>query len=256
MDIKEYISHGVPVTWSRIQTEQVSEALGRPCGQYITLKTGPLDKLIFFENVCSCLVEQLQPLLAPYFGKTLCVCGLGNQDLAPDALGPEVARRFRPKMFESFVKKSRFGKIAMICPGTNGCTNLSTAEIIASIVNTIHAACVLVVDASRCRDVEDLCSMICLTDNGMRTYSNAVDLRQSSVGVPVITIGVPTATRAPVEPGAESGDPELLLTPINVSDIIQTTSSIIACAIAQVAFPELDYEGCKQYIGLFLNGII
>ena len=51
-----------------------------------------------FEGACTCLVEQLQPLLAPFFGKSLCICGVGNRDLEFDSLGPETAKRIRPHM--------------------------------------------------------------------------------------------------------------------------------------------------------------
>lgn len=256
MDIKKYISHGVPVSWVHVQTEQDSAKLGRPCGQYITLDTGPMEKLPSYDNVCACLAEHLRPLLTPHFGKTLCVCGLGNRDMPPDALGPEVARRFQPKMFEAFVSRPSFEKVAMICPGVSGQTNLSSEEMITSIASAIDAACVLVVDASSCRDIERLCSSISLTNNGMCTYWSMADIRQSTIGVPVITIGVPTTIRASALSGAESTDQEPLLTTLHISDVIQAASFIVACAITQVAFPELDYESCKQYIGFFLNNII
>ena len=66
MDMEEYISHGVPVTWAHVQTEADSKLLDRPCGQYITLETGALDKLNSFEAVCACLADQLRPLLEPW----------------------------------------------------------------------------------------------------------------------------------------------------------------------------------------------
>lgn len=256
MDMEEYISHGVPVTWAHVQTEADSKLLDRPCGQYITLETGPLDKLNSFEAVCACLADQLRPLLEPCLGKTLCVCGLGNQDMVSDSLGPEVARRFRPKLFESFVAKSNFEKVVMICPGVNGYTNLSSEKIIASVVSAIDAACILAVDCTSCTDLERLCSSISLTDNGMHAYWGTADLRESTVGIPVVTIGVPTMIGVPALFNTENTAQELYLTTLHISNVIQSASFIIACAITQVAFPELDYESCKQYIGLFLNNII
>lgn len=256
MDTKNFVSHDVPVTWAHIQNEQDSKALGRPCGQYVTLETGPLDNLIPVEKACACLTEQLRHFLEPYFGTTLCVCGLGNQDMPPDALGPEVARRFRPKMFEAFDTKPSFEKVALLCPGVNGHTNLSTDVIIANISSAIHAACVLIVDSSSCSDIERLCSSICLTDNGMRTYYDTADLRQSTIGVPVITIGVPTTIRASALSVSKNVPQDLLLTTFHISDVIKVASFVVACAIAQVAFPELDYESCKQCIGFALHNII
>lgn len=93
MDVQEFISHEIPVTQVCVQTEQDAEMLGKRCGLYVTLETGPLHQLISFENVCACLAGQLRPLLEPYFGKPLCVCGLGNQNIPHDALGLETASR-------------------------------------------------------------------------------------------------------------------------------------------------------------------
>ena len=104
MEHLEYTLNGVPVTWVHVQTEEDSIALGRSCGQYISLETGALDKIGSFEGVCDCLARQLRLLLEPFFGKTLCVCGVGNPNSPADSLGPEVAKRFMPKQFELLLK--------------------------------------------------------------------------------------------------------------------------------------------------------
>ena len=114
METKEFVLYEIPVTQVCIQSEQVAELLGKRCGLYVTLETGPLHQLVFFEKVCACLSEQLRPLLEPHFGKPLCVCGVGNQSVPHDALGPEVARRFQPKAYETFSKQSNFDRISVI----------------------------------------------------------------------------------------------------------------------------------------------
>lgn len=256
MELYEFKSHGVPVTWVHIQTEEDSKEMGKPRGKYITLETGPLDRLDIYDGVCACLAEQLQPLLEPYFGKTLCVCGLGNQDLTADSLGPEVARRFRPKVFETVNSRSSFKKIAMICPGVNGRTNLASEKIISGVASAINADCILAVDCTSCSEIERLCSSICLTDSGMHTYWGATVLHEATVGIPVITIGVPTIIGASSLFNADDMVQELHLTTLHISTVIQAASFVVACAIAQVAFPQMGFERCKQCIGLFLNNFI
>lgn len=49
---------------------------------------------------------------------------------------------------------------------------------------------------------------------------------------------------------------ELHLTTLHISNVIQAASFVVACAIAQVAFPQMDFERCKQYIGFFLSNVI
>ena len=126
---KEFVSHGIPVTQVQVETEQDRRDRTRARGRYITLETGPLTHLVDFEGVCACLVEQLRPLLEPYFGTPLCVCGMGNPDMPSDSLGPETGKRFQPHMYDIFAERSNFEKIAVVCPGTSALTNLATETI-------------------------------------------------------------------------------------------------------------------------------
>ena len=255
METKEFVSYEIPVTQVHVQSELDAQILGKRCGLYVTMETGPLHQLVFFENACACLTEQLRPLLEPYFGKPLCVCGLGNLDVPHDALGPEAARRFQPGAYESFSLRSNFERVTVICPGVKALTNMSSETIISSVASGMGAACVLAIDASACTDIERLCSTVQLTNSGMQTYWGTTDLSLSTLGVPVISICVPTAIRMADLGGERPVDRELFLTPTHISSVINVASFILACAITQVVYPELDYESCKQYIELFLHDI-
>lgn len=255
MEAKEFVSHEIPVTQVCVQSEQDAAALGKRRGLYVTLETGSLNQLVFFENVCACLADQLHPLLEPYFGKSLCVCGVGNQATPHDALGPETTRRFQPKAYESFAERSNFERVSVICPGVSALTNLSTETIISSVAAGMGAACVLTIDSSTCKDVARLCSTIQLSSSGMQTYRRTVDLSQATLGIPVVSITVPTVIQAADLSEKGNIDPELFFTPLHIQNSINAASFIIACAVAQVAYPDLDYESCKMYINLFLHGV-
>lgn len=256
MRADEFVSHGIPVTQVQVETEQDMKELNRARGRYITLEPGPLTQLLDFEGACACLVEQLKPLMEPYFGKALCVCGMGSQAVASDCLGPETARRFQPHMYDIFTERSNFEKIAVVCPGTGALTNLTTETIISGVVSAMGAACVVAVDSCVTKDAKRLCAPIHLTDSGIKNQGRTAHLCQTTVGVPVIAVAVPTAISAAVLSDDEVGEKGLLLAPVHVAEAISIASFIIACAIAQIAYPELDYESCKQYIGLALHGVI
>lgn len=256
MEIKEFLSHEIPVTQVYAQTEQDSKALGRPLGLYSTIKTGPLDRLVDYEKVCACLVDQLRQLLAPYFGKTLLVCGIGNQAVPHDALGPEAARRIRPEAYKAFSARSDFEQIAVICPGVKALTNLSSETTVASIAAAIDAACILTIDACACKEVERLCSTIQLSSSGMQTYWGTANLSESTLGIPVVSIAVPTAIRMADLSTKKNVDPEQFLTPVNIVNAINAAAFVIACAITQMVYPELDFESCKQYISFFLYDVV
>lgn len=255
IEVEELISHEFSVSRVWIKSKQAAEKLDKPCGLYITINTGPLDETVDFENACACFVEQLQPILAPFYGKPLCICGIGSKEFEFDALGPETVDRVRPKMYEVFTRRSNFEKIATICPGVNGKTNLLSESIIYSVAATMNAACILTIDSCHCDDLERLCSVIQLTNTGMKGYLGTVNLCRSTLGVPVISIAVPTAIRANSISRTNDCSTNLFLTPTYVSEAINTAAFIISCAIAQIAYPDLNYESCKQCIGLFLTGI-
>ena len=252
----EFMSHGFSVSRSRVRTEQAAKELNRPCGVYTSISTGLLNHLVDYENACACLIEQLQPMLSPYFGKPLCICGIGNRNLVCDSLGLEVAQRIQPEMFELSTKKLNFKKIAVICPGIEGYTNLSSASIISSIASVMDAACVLTIDSCRCGDLERLCSTIQLSNAGMQTFAEKIPFNRASLGVPVVSIVVPTTIRTEDLSASENPGSGFFLTHAHVSEAISMAAFIIACAVIQIAYPELDYENCKQYIGFFLNGIV
>ena len=256
MQAKEFVSHGIPITQVQVETEQDVKDLNRARGCYITMETGRLTHLVDFEGACACLADQLRPLLEPYLGKPLCVCGMGNPAVPCDGLGPETAKRFQPHMYDIFTKRSNFEKIAVVCPGTNALTNLATETIVSGVVSAMGAACVVAVDSCATKDAKRLCATIQLTDSGIENQGKTVRLCQATVGVPVIAVVVPTAISAVAPSDDGTGEEELLLAPVHVSDAISIASFIIACAIAQAAYPELDYMNCKQCIELCLHGII
>lgn len=256
MRADEFVSHGIPVTQVQVETEQDMKGLNRARGQYITLETGPLTHLVDFEGACACLVEQLRPLLEPYFGKPICVCGMGNPDMPSDRLGPETAKRFQPHMYDIFAERSNFEKIAVVCPGTSVLTNLATETIVSGVVSAMGATCVVAVDSCATKDAERLCATIQLTDSGVESQSKTAHLCQATVGVPVIAVVVPTAISVATPSDDGAGEKGLLLAPVQVAEAISIASFIIACAITQIAYPELDYGSCKQYIEFCLRGII
>lgn len=253
MERKDFVSHGIPIIQCHVQTDEDAAALDRPRGRYVTLETGPLSEPILCETVCACLTEQLRPFLEPFFGKVLCVCAMGNQETASDSLGPEVAKRFLPQMYGLFIENSNFKQIAVISPGTGGQTNLPTDTIVKGVVSAIGAGCVLVIDAGVCTEADRLCGSISITDSGMSTYHKTAFLCQSTIGVPVVTVSVPTVIRLP---GLEVEGQELLLTHFHIEDVIKTASFIIACSLTQLSYPEFDYESCKQGVELCLNNIM
>lgn len=255
VDLEEFKLYDIPVRRVRILTDEAAEQLKKPCGTYTTLTTGPLDMPGPLENIFNCLVEQLRPHLEPFFGQPLCICGIGNQDICADSLGPEVAKRIAPNFSEILKFQSNFSKVVVICPGVFGKTNFPTETAISSVVTAMDAACVLTIDSCVTQDANRLCSTIQLSDTGMVNQWQTIYLRQSNLGVPVISIVVPTAIPTSVlmlenkVPGISS------FTSAHIGDVVDVAAFVIACAITKIIYPELDYEDCRKCIELFAHNI-
>lgn len=77
---------------------------------------------------------------------------------------------------------------------------METAETIRGIVNTIHPAAVITVDALAARSLQRLGKTVQLTDTGITPGSGVGNSRarldKETLGVPVIAIGVPTVVDA------------------------------------------------------------
>lgn len=74
--------------------------------------------------------------------------------------------------------------------------------------------------------------------------------------IPVMSIVVPAAIRMADLSAGVNVDPEQFITPVNIVNVINIVAFVIACAITQVAYSELDYKSYKRYIELFSCGII
>lgn len=238
VDFNETEVHGIPILRVNIKDEDMAGLLSKPVGQYSTLQTGPLGNYDDLENVCACLTEELDRYLTPYKGKTLLICGIGNRDSPADSIGPETANR----IFTHVPMKSAFEKLTVFTPGVSGATNISGSTQIASVSSAIGAACVLLVDSTHCTDYSRLCRCIELTDAGIKIYHSGEELSSSTIGLPVISIGIPATIRVQdLAPDIEASNQDFL-TVSNIEAVVRRASLMIACAIMRVAYPELDHS--------------
>lgn len=236
------VLHGIEVSRMLIKDEAVAGLVGKSAGQYSTLQTGPLNEYGRLEDICNCLAEELRRYLAPYAGKTVLLCGIGNPDLPYDSLGPETAKRIYPKI----TMEPYFEKIAIFCPSVSSITNTSTITAVSGMASAVNAACVLAIDATDCSEPENICSCIQVTDAGLHINQNAETLDAATIGIPVISVGVPTSIRAS-QLGINLPCDDLLA-PAGIVNLIKYAASAIACAVLQVAYVGMDYETSKMFV--------
>lgn len=205
---EEREENGVHVTAMRVLPGGEEQAGGKPAGTYITVEIGDVWNLgtqtDAFVEAASVLAKELRRLLPQERGCVL-VAGLGNDRITSDSIGPRVVNgvlvtRHIRVLDKSLFESAGFGELAAVAPGVLGQTGIESAEIIRSVVERIHPSCVIAIDALASRRLSRLASTVQLSDTGICPGSGVSNTRTAlsgeTLGIPVISIGVPTVVDA------------------------------------------------------------
>lgn len=231
--------------WERINifSEEGSESIGRPMGNYDTLNTKRLDTLDFDEadDAKNEISSELCTLLEKnrIFPSRILVVGLGNEALAPDAVGPYSAALIKPTMHISAADKKMFdglecSEIAVIKPGVLTSSGMESADFVKSICQSISPDAVIAIDALASRAPERLGTTVQICDTGifpgagLGNRSKAIN--RDFLGVPVIAIGVPTVIDSRMFGGEITG---MFVAPKDINAIANSAAKIIAGGINQ-----------------------
>ncbi len=205
---KENLSDDICITRVVIETENGAKAMGKPRGTYITLEApGMIDEDEDYHSEISVqLAKLIRQLLPKEEDLAVLVVGLGNREVTPDALGPNVVdnimiTRHIIKEFGKYaLGEENTGKISGIVPGVMAQTGMESQEIIRGVIDETKPDCVIVVDALAARSTKRLNRTIQITDTGINPGSGVGNHRHAinreSMGVPVIAIGIPTVVDA------------------------------------------------------------
>lgn len=199
----------IQITTVKILTENGAKVMRKPVGTYITMEapnmTIPDEE--YQMGIAEELAYYLKELLK--IGKkdyTALVVGLGNRNVTPDALGPQVIDELR--VTRHIIKE--YGKYAManeeahmvsaIAPGVMAQTGMESSEIIKGIVEEIKPDFVVAIDALAARNTKRLNRTIQIANTGINPGSGVGNHREGiteeTLGIPVIAIGVPTVVSA------------------------------------------------------------
>ena len=194
----------------QIKTPEAAARIGKPEGQYVTVDCGALCALDEreLERVSRAVGVELRSMAERVCGKritsefSVLVVGLGNRSVTPDSVGPETVCRLSVtrhlKSMESAVLAAGgLCRISAVEPGVPAVTGLETAETVEGIVRVTAPDLVLAVDALTARSADRLGNTVQLSSGGIRPASGVerghCALDRESLGVPVLSLGVPTA---------------------------------------------------------------
>lgn len=256
----------VKISRISVTTEGAARALGKAEGEYVTIEVKPFsDDVTAAEDEINAMAKEIARLVGGGVGLAL-VVGLGNRQITPDALGPCVAegiiatRHIRGEVSRA-AGLHHLRPVAVIAPGVLGQTGMETGEIIAALVRDIKPDCVLVVDALASRSLERLGCTVQLANTGISPGSGVANARaelsQKTLGVPVVSIGVPTVVDGTtlaaellsgdedIEELRERFEPRgasMMVTPREIDLVIQRASRAVAMAINRALQPSMSIE--------------
>ena len=187
-------AQGLPVARVEILDAEGERALGKPPGVYLTLDVAALWRREegIFARVVRAMAELLGPLLPE--GPVL-AAGLGNPAMTPDALGPRTLDHLLVTRHLGEVLP-QLRPVAGLGAGVLGTTGMEVAEWVRGAAEQVKPTAVIVVDALAARDLDRLCAAVQIADTGLVPGSGVgnhrMALNRETLGVPVISMGVPT----------------------------------------------------------------
>lgn len=251
-------------TTVRIETEKGAKTMGKPVGTYITMEAPNMampDEDYHREisvDISKCLKQMIGELVKEKKEDySALIVGLGNREITPDSLGPNVADQV--VVTRHIVKE--YGKYAMdkevihmtsaLVPGVMGQTGMETVEIIRGVVKETEPDFIIAIDALAARNTKRLNRTIQFSNTGINPGSGVGNHRngitEETVGVPVIAIGVPTVVDAAT---IVNDTMEELMKAMESSEILKGVGVVLQGYNANEK-----YELVKELISPHLNGM-
>ncbi len=258
IESKNYKKGDVLVTVIKVKGKEAENSIGKPEGDYITFEVPEFtNSARVTADDIEAVKDELQRLLP---NGTILVVGLGNTDITPDALGPKtasqiLATRHIPNDIKKSVGLERVRSVAVISPGVLGKTGIETAEQVLSAVKQIKPSAVIVIDALASRSILRLGRTIQISNSGISPGSGVGNSRkeisQKTLGVPVISIGIPTVVDANTialdvfgiqDAKSKAEYEQMIVTPKEVDLLIDRASEYLSLSINCALQPALSAD--------------
>lgn len=186
----------------RIEKILFYDSVGKTQKEYVTFFAPKLWLLDDdeFNILKESIAGELRRFLNKHFdGKSIMrilAVGLGNPRLTTDSLGAQTVERLRVTPTDV---RERGGLMA-ITPDVSGNTGIETFDSVGAYVDRVRPNALIVIDSLRARGYERLASTVQLSDGGIVPGGGVGKGRgrlcEATLGIPIISIGVPTVVSA------------------------------------------------------------
>lgn len=258
IEIETFEDKGARITRIDVMNSEGEKTVGKPIGRYVTVEVAPFaNQPQFIDDSLGAVADEIRRII-PEKGSVL-VAGLGNMKITPDALGPKCAsmifatRHITGELLRS-TGLSGLRCVSAVATGVTGETGAEAGEIIKGIVCTLKPDVVITVDALAARNTERLGTTIQMCNTGIIPGSGVGNSRQEisekTIGVPVISIGVPTVVDAATlimdctgkEDSVSDKSKSMMVTPREIDLMIERASKLTSLAINCALQPDISPE--------------
>lgn len=248
------------ITTVEVENEIGERLLGKPVGKYICFALPPFMEPADMSLALKMIGARLRAMLPPKRERVL-VVGLGNMEITPDALGPKTAQKvlatehIRRELGE-VAGLEKLKSVAVFTPGVLGKTGIESVELIRGAVRSVKPDAVIAIDAFAARESERLGNTVQIASSGICPGSGVGNSRKAvneeTLGVPVISIGVPTVVDASTLVREVAGENalkkvmpfgrEMFVTPREIDALIERGSQLISRVLNSVLQPDYTLE--------------
>lgn len=194
----------IKVTSVELTKEEASKINKKP-GNYITIEFTDVTDSSNEKAVTKVFTKCLKNLLRKTKIKsndTCLIIGLGNSKSTPDSLGPLTVEDIiiTRHLFLMGEIGEGYRCVSSIVPGVTGSNGIETTDLISSVANKIKPDFLIVIDALASSSIERVNKTIQMSNTGINPGSGVGNSRKEiskdTIGVPVISIGIPTVVDA------------------------------------------------------------
>lgn len=232
------VKEGNGITYVSVLNKDGERRLGKPVGEYITVEVPSfVNDSDIFDGRLRKIAKILKNLLPPDCDNIL-VVGLGNMDITADALGPKTgsyifATRHLSQQLKTEMGLEKLKTVSCVCTGVLGETGIESAEIIKGVASVVKPSCVIAVDALAATSAKRLGTTVQLSTSGIIPGSGVgnhrFEISRKTLGIPVVSIGIPTVISASVISGRKSDS--MFVTPREIDRLTQQGAKLIGMSI-------------------------
>lgn len=196
--VKEKKYGDIKVTSVKLLSDNPS--INKKKGKYITIEFKDVTDYDNNKMVERVFINEVKKVIKNY--NYILIVGLGNKLSTADSIGPLVTENIivTNHLYELGLLDEGFKRISIFTPGVTGSTGIETLKSIKGIVSEVHPDLVIVIDSLASSSLARVNKTIQITDAGIAPGSGVGNKREeisfSTLGLPVVGIGVPTVVDA------------------------------------------------------------